>query len=57
VQRLAVAVACLAGAGSETEAAGLLACVPDLSESAERRGGLPAETAATAYRLHLFDPS
>src|ERR1017187_5169056 len=38
VQRLAVAVACLAGAGSETEAAGLLACVPDLAGSAERRG-------------------
>jgi tetratricopeptide (TPR) repeat protein len=38
VQRLAVAVACLAGAGSESEAAGLLACVPDLAGSAERRG-------------------
>jgi tetratricopeptide (TPR) repeat protein len=38
VQRLAVAVACLAGAGSETEAAALLAHVPDLAGSAERRG-------------------
>jgi tetratricopeptide (TPR) repeat protein len=37
VLRLAVAVACLMGADSETSAAALLACVPDL-DSAERRG-------------------
>ena len=38
VARLAVAVACLIGADSETGAAGLLSGVPDLADSAERRG-------------------
>ncbi|MGH3221402.1 MAG: tetratricopeptide repeat protein [Streptosporangiaceae bacterium] len=38
MERLAVAVACLAGADSETGAAGLLAHVPDLADSAELRG-------------------
>jgi hypothetical protein len=38
VERLAVAVACLAGADSEADAAGLLARVPDLADSAGRRG-------------------
>ena len=38
VERLAVAVACLIGADSETDAAGLLSRVPDLADSAERRG-------------------
>ncbi len=38
VERLAVAIACLIGADSETGAAGLLSRVPDLADSAERRG-------------------
>jgi hypothetical protein len=38
VQRLAVAVGCLIGADSETAAAELMRRVPDLSDSAERRG-------------------
>ncbi len=38
VERLAVAIACLIGADSETDAAGLLSRVPDLADSAERRG-------------------
>ncbi len=36
--RLAVAVVCLIGADSQTSAAGMLARVPDLKDSAERRG-------------------
>jgi hypothetical protein len=38
VLRLAVAVACLIGADSQTSTAGMLARVPDLEDSAERRG-------------------
>jgi tetratricopeptide (TPR) repeat protein len=38
VQRRAVAVGCLIGAGSEAAAVRLLACVPDLADSRERRG-------------------
>ena len=38
VERLAVAIACLIGADSETGAAWLLSHVPDLADSAERRG-------------------
>ena len=38
VQRLAVAVGCLIGADSETAAAELMRRIPDLSDSAERRG-------------------
>ena len=38
VERLAVAIACLIGADSETDAAGLLSRVPDLADSAGRRG-------------------
>jgi len=38
VQRLAVAVGCLIGADSETAAAELMRRVPDLADSAERRG-------------------
>ena len=38
VGRLAVAIACLIGADSETGAAWLLSHVPDLADSAERRG-------------------
>ena len=38
VERLAVAIACLIGADSETDAAGLLSGVPDLADSAGRRG-------------------
>ena len=38
VERLAVAIACLTGADSETDAAKLLSRVPDLADSAERRG-------------------
>jgi tetratricopeptide (TPR) repeat protein len=50
VQRLAVAVACLAGAGSKTEAASLLAHVPDLAGSAKRRGQV-------AHWLHDLYPT
>ena len=38
VQRLAVAVGCLIGADSEAAAAELMRRIPDLSDSAERRG-------------------
>ena len=38
VQRLAVTIGCLIGADSETAAADLMRRVPDLAESAERRG-------------------
>ena len=38
IQRRAVAVGCLIGAGSEAAAARLLACLPDLADSGERRG-------------------
>ncbi len=38
VERLAVAVGCLIGADNETDAIGMLARVPDLADSAERRG-------------------
>jgi tetratricopeptide (TPR) repeat protein len=38
VERLAVAVSCLLGAADETDAAGILARVPDLADSAGLRG-------------------
>jgi tetratricopeptide (TPR) repeat protein len=38
LQRLAVTVGCLIGADNEADAVRLLACVPDLVDSAERRG-------------------
>ena len=38
VERLAVALGCLIGADNETDAIGMLARVPDLADSAERRG-------------------
>jgi tetratricopeptide (TPR) repeat protein len=38
VQRRAVAVGCLIGAGSEAAAVRMLACLPDLADSGERRG-------------------
>jgi len=38
VQRLVVAVGCLIGADSETAAAALMTRIPDLADSAERRG-------------------
>ena len=38
VQRRAVAAGCLIGAASEADAARLMACLPDLADSGERRG-------------------
>jgi hypothetical protein len=58
VQRFAVAIGCLIGADDETAATGLMSRIPDLADSAERRGqvarwlhdlypeALPGQTAA-----------